>query len=166
MKPLKFISSLSLAIMGLYLIYQGRPVKPEDQSVKTVAKVPTSPAATTIVTEATAAIGKYDFKQQLEVTLKKLPTKASLQALTAEEAHSTPQVLKSAAFEIGQIQSKLKSNPELKAEAFQFYKSCAEKSDLASQVRALCYHYGRSLGEFNAAGIPENVKDLAKGMVD
>ena len=120
--------------------------------------------------EAVATVNREEFREFLEDTFDELPRVDELRKLSAEEVHSTPQMIREGAVLMGETAEKLEQHPELKPEALEFYQKCALETGVATSIRALCLNralrlyaelHGK-LWEFDREKIPDSLIELAK----
>lgn len=74
-----------------------------------------------------------------EKELAALPTIESLQSLSEEEVHHTPQAIRDGAAVIGTMLENAEKNPELREKTVQFLFECAQNDSLVNSIRAICW---------------------------
>lgn len=70
--------------------------------------------------------------------LNSLPTLEDLKALTNEDVHHTPEIIKNGAETVGRVHSEAEADSTKRKSALQFFKSCAEDDMIATAIRAVC----------------------------
>jgi hypothetical protein len=88
--------------------------------------------------EQVEILKKEQFQNKIDNTKKNIPTKAILQQLPEEKVHFTPDEIRTAAVQIGELAQSIHDDPSLRPQGVRFYKECAESSDHPTSIRASC----------------------------
>lgn len=109
-----------------------------------------------------------DFSEEAQKTLTTLPRIDELQALSEEEVHHTPKILRESGEKVASMIEKAEKTPKLRQETMKMLKSCAESADAAPSIRALCWNKllkniprWKIFVPLMDADVPQDIKDLA-----
>lgn len=79
-------------------------------------------------------------KEELDESLKDLPTMGELSNLSEEEVHHTPSMIRDGGAILGKIHAKAESDPERRPDTLAFFKECAEDEEVVTALRAVCWN--------------------------
>lgn len=153
---------LALVVLTVLVV---RHVRDKDVSVK-VSAVPeavASPQISIAPVIMDVPVQERDLKDWME----KLPTKSDLQGLSDAEVHSVPMIVAHAAEDLAAYAEAVRQAPNLRREALDFFKGCAEKDAVVDSLRAFCFNKAVTLqlelrGQvWDPESVPKNIKELA-----
>jgi hypothetical protein len=164
-----FIAAI-LGVVSGWIIFVRRDPEPITSATKalTSAPVPRKMPNAESTLAPPRPKGAVQFEAKLAALLHSLPTVAQLRGSAQKDAHSVNTELLKAGQELGAISEELKHKPEFQPEAEKFYLSCALEENVASSVRALCYHKwsaltaARSSAPPEAQRVPETIRRLSR----
>lgn len=178
MKQMRWLSSLILALFGLYLLWTASP--------KANSKPADAPAA---VQEQAPALKPEEIQEQHPIQDKKqeqkipthsserqkrenmellgqLSTKTQAQNSLRDLHDAADSILKSAVL-LGDYKEKWMQDPSLKPQALGFYQDCAANTKMAKSIRATCWSNAVALSAelktaLNDSSLTRDIKELAK----
>lgn len=92
-----------------------------------------------IVTTEKSVVSK-SIKEELDNSLKDLPTMGEISNLSEEEVHHTPSMIRDGGAILGKIHAKAESDPARRPETLSFFKECAEDEEVVPALRAVCWN--------------------------
>jgi hypothetical protein len=107
-----------------------------------------------------------NFAELAQKALDALPRIESIRA-SGVSVHQTPKALLDSSEALTQVSMALQDHPELAAEGVEFYRACANHSDLMTAVRAVCLQrliYGSKDSVPEQSAYPEELWNLAQGL--
>jgi len=165
------LAIICVGAFAYFLFSPAPPITPQDTEKLAAPATEFFPAEAMPKPEALSSLSNPDnqptekeFVSKLQNISSALPTIAQLQKLTESQVHRTPSPLVAAAESLGEVEEAVEANPSLRPHAIEFYQQCAIKDELASTIRALCYHNWKTHSRETELPIPAEIRDLADSL--